>query len=222
LYHWDLPHVLEEKGGWTTSLVIEWFSAFVKVCATAYGDKVKNWIILNEPLSFTSLGYMLGKHAPGKTGLYHFLPAVHHAALAQAEGGRVIRAYVSNANIGTSFSCSEVLPYTASEEDMLAASKIDLLMNRLFIEPLFTGTYPAHDKFPLMEKLFISNKTWRVQDKLQFDFDFIGLQSYFPVVIRHSSIVPHIHAAQVKAKARVKFLQQRWDGRSILIVFTVC
>lgn len=202
LYHWDLPHVLEEKGGWTTSLVIDWFSAFVKVCAKAYGDKVKNWIILNEPMSFTALGYMLGKHAPGKTGLYHFLPAVHHAALAQAEGGRIIRAHVSNANIGTSFSCSEVLPYTASEEDMLAASKIDLLMNRLFIEPLFTGSYPSLDKFPLMDKLFFSNKTWRVQDKLQFDFDFIGLQSYFPVVVRHSSIVPHIHAVQVKAKTR--------------------
>jgi beta-glucosidase len=202
LYHWDLPQALEEKGGWTTGLVIEWFSAYVKVCAKAYGDKVKNWIILNEPLSFTTLGYMLGKHAPGKTGLYHFLPTVHHAAMAQAEGGRIIRSMVSNSNIGTSFSCSEVLPYTASEEDMLAASKVDLFMNRLFIEPLFTGSYPVHEDFPLMEKLYFRNKAWRVEEKLKFDFDFIGLQSYFPVVVKHSSIMPHIGATQVKAKLR--------------------
>lgn len=202
LYHWDLPHVLEEKGGWTSSLVVEWFAAFVKVCAKEYGDKVKNWIILNEPLSFTSLGYMLGKHAPGKAGLHHFLPAVHHAALAQAEGGRVLRVWVNDANIGTTFSCSEVLPHTASEEDMLAASRIDLLMNRLFIEPLFTGSYPVHENFPLIEKLYFSNKTWRVQERLQFDFDFIGLQSYFPVVVKHSSLIPYIQATQVKAKKR--------------------
>ena len=202
LYHWDLPHVLEENGGWATTMIEEWFASYVKICARAYGDKVKNWIILNEPLSFTSLGYMLGKHAPGKKGLYHFLPAVHHAAIAQAEGGRIIRSEVTGAYIGTSFSCSEVLPYTGSEEDILAASKVDLLMNRLFIEPLFTGTYPVHENFPLIEKLYFRNKTWRFEDKLKFDFDFIGLQNYFPVVIRHSSIMPYIQASEVKAKER--------------------
>ncbi len=202
LYHWDLPHVLEEKGGWTSPLVVEWFIDYVRVCAKAYGGKVKNWIILNEPLSFTSMGYMLGKHAPGKTGLYHFLPAIHHAAIAQAEGGRIVRSEVSGANIGSSFSCSEVLPYSASEEDLQAAARIDLLMNRLFIEPLFTGTYPVHQNFPLMEKLYFGNKAWRFGHKLKFDFDFIGLQNYFPVVVKHSSLVPHIQAAQVKAKVR--------------------
>jgi beta-glucosidase len=34
---------------------------------------------------------MLGKHAPGRMGLSNFLPAIHHAALAQAEGGRILR-----------------------------------------------------------------------------------------------------------------------------------
>ena len=87
LYHWDLPHALEQKGGWCHRGTVHAFEDFTTVCARAYGDKVKNWIVLNEPFGFTSLGYMLGVHAPGKFGLSYFLPAVHHVAMAQAAGG---------------------------------------------------------------------------------------------------------------------------------------
>ena len=112
LYHWDLPSALEKEGGWTSHLMIKWFSRYSTLCAEEYGDKVKNWIILNEPFGFTSLGYMLGRHAPGRRGLNNFLPAIHNAALAQAEGGRIIRKLVRGAYIGTTFSCSEVMPFS--------------------------------------------------------------------------------------------------------------
>jgi beta-glucosidase len=112
LYHWDLPAALEKEGGWTSHLMLRWFSRYVTLCAEEYGDRVKDWIVLNEPFGFTSLGYMLGKHAPGRMGLTNFLPAIHHATLAQAEGGRILRKLVKNAHIGTTFSCSEVIPYT--------------------------------------------------------------------------------------------------------------
>lgn len=76
IYHWDLPHVLEKEGGWTSPMMQKWFSRYVKVCAENFGSKIKNWIIINGPLSFTALGYMLGKHAPGKKGLViFFLPS---------------------------------------------------------------------------------------------------------------------------------------------------
>ena len=74
LYHWDLPYALEKEGGWTSIHMLKWFTRYVSFCAEEFGDRVKNWIILNEPMGFTSLGYMLGKHAPGKTGLDHFFP----------------------------------------------------------------------------------------------------------------------------------------------------
>src|SRR5437588_581911 len=83
------------------------------------------------PVGFTSLGYMLGRHAPGRMGLSNFLPAIHHAALAQAEGGRILRDKVPGAHIGTTFSCSEIVPYTNSTEDIQAAKRMDILMNRL-------------------------------------------------------------------------------------------
>ena len=106
LYHWDLPQVLEDKGGWTNRNIIQWFSEFTSLCATSFGDRVKHWMVLNEPMVFTGAGYFLGVHAPGKKRLKNFLPAVHHAVLCQAEGGRLLRKLVPNAQIGTTFSCS--------------------------------------------------------------------------------------------------------------------
>ena len=201
LYHWDLPHALEQKGGWTSHLMNRWFIRYTSACAEAFGDKAKNWIVLNEPFGFTSLGYMLGRHAPGKTGLDNFLKAVHHAALAQADGGRILRSEVRNAYIGTSFSCSEVKPYTDKPEDAEAARKTDILLNRLFIEPLLGKGYP-NENFKLIEKLELVNKSWKFADRLQFDFDFIGVQNYFSVTVKHNPFIPYVNASEVKAATR--------------------
>jgi beta-glucosidase len=201
LYHWDLPQALEHKGGWTSHLMNRWFEKYASVCAEAFGDKAKNWVVLNEPFGFTALGYMLGKHAPGKTGLNNFLKAVHHAALAQADGGRVLRSEIKNPYIGTSFSCSEVKAFSGNAEDIEAARKTDILLNRLFIEPLLGKGYP-NENFKLIEKLELVNKSWKYTDRLRFDMDFIGLQNYFPVVVKHSPFIPYVNATEVKATTR--------------------
>ena len=44
LYHWDLPLVLERKGGWTNRKIIHWFSEFVEVCVKHFSDRVTNWM----------------------------------------------------------------------------------------------------------------------------------------------------------------------------------
>lgn len=211
LYHWDLPQALEKEGGWTSTVFQKWFTRYTKFCAEEFGDKVKYWIILNEPMGFTSLGYMLGKHAPGKTGLSNFFPAIHNAALAQAEGGRIVRAFVKDAIIGTSFSCSEVMPFTHSREDVDAANRMDILLNRLFIEPTLGRGYP-HDNFPLMDKLHLATNAWRFTEKMKFNFDFIGIQNYFSVTVKHNPLIPYISASEVKASTRkVPHTNMGWE-----------
>ncbi|RZL53875.1 MAG: glycosyl hydrolase family protein, partial [Pedobacter sp.] len=199
LYHWDLPQALEDEGGWTSFSINNAFSEFVKLCAREYGDKVKNWIVINEPFGFTSLGYMLGVHAPGKTGLSNFFSAAHHTALAQAEGGKILRAEVSNANIGTTFSCSQIIANTQSDNDILAAKRVDCLVNRFFIEPALGLGFPTAN-WDLLEKFQIEYGTWRHMDRYKFDFDFIGLQNYFPLTIKYNAFIPVIQAWEVKAK----------------------
>ncbi|PWS31776.1 GH1 family beta-glucosidase [Pedobacter paludis] len=203
LYHWDLPQALENEGGWTSFSINFAFNSFVRICANEYGDKVKNWIVLNEPFGFTSLGYMLGIHAPGKTGLSNFFSAVLHTALAQADGAKILRAEVNRANIGTTYSCSEIIPFTQSDNDILAAKRVDCLMNRLFIEPAQGLGFPTAD-WDVLEKFQIEYGTWRHKERLKFDFDFIGLQNYFPLTVKYNAFIPVIQAWEVKAKSRKK------------------
>ncbi len=210
LYHWDLPHALEEKGGWTNRSIIDWFSEFTTVCANAFGDRVKHWMVLNEPMVFTGAGYFLGVHAPGKKGLKNFLPAVHHAVLCQAEGGRILRKLVPGAQIGTTFSCSQITPYRNKKRDLKAALKVDALLNRMFIEPSLGLGYPISDA-PILKRLqpYIQPGD---MESCQFDFDFIGIQNYTRENVKHSFFVPYIWAKIIKASKRnVKTTLMDWE-----------
>ncbi|MBO9613944.1 MAG: beta-glucosidase [Dyadobacter sp.] len=200
LYHWDLPHVLEKSGGWKNRRIVEWFAEYAAVCARAFGDRVRHWIVLNEPMAVAGLGYTTGEHAPGNKGIHNFLPVVHHLALSQAEGGRVLRRLLPEARIGNAISCSYVVPNSQSAADIRAARRADALMNRLFIEPALGLGYPR-DAFPFLSniKRFMREGD---RERLKFDFDFWGLQNYFSVVVQHSYLAPVMWLKEVPATLR--------------------
>ncbi|SKB81067.1 GH1 family beta-glucosidase [Daejeonella lutea] len=210
LYHWDLPHALEQKGGWTNRDVISWFSEFAVVCAKHFGDRVKNWIVMNEPMAFTGAGYFLGVHAPGRTGAKNFIPAVHHTVLSISEGGRILKDLLPDAEIGTTFSCSLVEPFNSYPRNIAAAHRIDALLNRMFIEPILGMGYPKDD-------LWFLKKTAKYfhpgdEDKMAFDFDFIGIQNYTREIVKSSFFTPYVQASLVKARKRnVPFTSMGWE-----------
>ena len=209
LYHWDLPQLLEDKGGWTNRDILGWFSEYTDLCIQKFGDRVRNWIVLNEPAAFTTLGYLIGMHAPGHRGINKFLASVHHAMLCQAEGGRIIRGHLPDAHIGTALSCSYVEPKKQSPRHERAAKRIDIILNRLYIEPTLGMGYPKKD-LPFLEKIerFIQPGD---EERLKFDFDFIGLQNYFRVISR-PGIIPYIRATQVKPdKEKSELTEMGWE-----------
>jgi beta-glucosidase len=200
LYHWDLPHALETKGGWTNRESVSWFSEYVEVCAQYFGDRVKNWMVINEPSVFTGAGYFLGIHAPGKKGITNYLKAMHHVTLATAAGAKILRNRIPEANIGTTFSCTHIEPATESSKDVEAAKRVDTLLNRTFIEPILGLGYPQAD-LPVLKKLnnyILENDL----DNLSFDFDFIGLQCYTREVVKSSMLIPYIGAELISAEKR--------------------
>jgi len=64
LYHWDLPYALHVKyGGWLDYQSEDDFAAYAEFCFERFGDRIKNWITINEPWVNCVSGYRLG---PGK------------------------------------------------------------------------------------------------------------------------------------------------------------
>ncbi len=210
LYHWDLPLALERKGGWANRRMLDWFEQYVSVCARHFGDRVKKWMVLNEPLVFTGAGYFFGVHAPGRKSMSDFLAAVHHATLCQALGGRVLRQLVPDAYIGTTVSCSHVAPKHKHYFDRGAVRRVDALLNRLFVEPMLGMGYPTEDLpgLRLMEKFIQPGD----EDRMPFDFDFLGVQSYTREVVRYSLFTPIVHAKIIPPKKRPGLItEMNWE-----------
>lgn len=199
LYHWDMPQVLEAKGGWANADIIDWFSEYAEAVTKEFGPKVKNWMVMNEQLSFTGGGYMEGIFAPGKKSLKAFMKSVHNSVLCNAEGGRIIRKNVAGANIGTTFANTWVEPVDQTKKNIEAAKRMDAIMNRLFIEPCLGLGYPE-DTVPILKKM---KSLYREGDdkKMIFDFDFIGVQYYFRTIAK-KSLMPGMRAKEILASKR--------------------
>ncbi|MDA0194919.1 MAG: GH1 family beta-glucosidase [Bacteroidetes bacterium] len=210
LYHWDLPLALEQKGGWTSREMLNWFEDYVNLCARNFGDRVKHWMVLNEPMVFTGAGYFLAYHAPGRKGLSNFIPAMHHATLCQGIGGRILRNEVYKAKIGTTFSCSHIDPYGDTQNDITTAKRFDALLNRLFIEPTIGLGYPVRD-LPLVQR--VEDYMKADDDSMMiFEFDFIGIQNYTHEVVKHSYLIPYLKGQIVNADERnVPITTMNWE-----------
>lgn len=60
LFHYDLPNVLAEEGGWENRSIVDDFEAYAKVCFEAFGDRVKLWSTINEPKYYAYCTNMVG------------------------------------------------------------------------------------------------------------------------------------------------------------------
>ncbi|MFI0085929.1 GH1 family beta-glucosidase [Streptomyces bobili] len=142
LFHWDLPLAFQEAGGWLERDTASRFTEYVSVVADRLGDRVKKWITVNEPAEHTLLGHALGTHAPGRQLMFDALPAAHHQLLAHGLAVQALRAAGAR-DIGIANSHGPTWPASQEPADLEAAAFYDVLLNRLFVDPLLLGEYPA-------------------------------------------------------------------------------
>lgn len=144
LYHWDLPQALEDQGGWANRDTAERFADYAAVMHEALGDRVRIWTTLNEPWCSAFLGYAAGIHAPGRTDPAAALAAAHHLLLGHGLAVRRLRTRDPEAKLGITLNLNVVDPVDPGDDgDLDAARRIDGQYNRIFLDPLFRGRYPA-------------------------------------------------------------------------------
>ncbi len=191
LYHWDLPQALEDAGGWPNRDTAARFADYVEVVARALGDRVSDWMLFNEPSAFTDLGYLEGKHAPGRKSVLDFLRASHTVNRAQAAGFRALKGARPSARVGSAFSMSVCEPATDSEEDKLAAERAHAITNLWFLEPALNGRYPEALAFLPETAMGI-----RSGDKMRAPLDFIGINLYYRTIASAPGTMERIAHAQ--------------------------
>ena len=176
MYHWDLPEALQLRGGWNNREVVEWFGEYAEVLTSRFGDRVKNWMTLNEPLCSAWLGHLYGDMAPGIKDLQTALNVSHNLLMSHGLACQVIRSNVSEANVGIVINVTPAVPATDSQVDSNAAQLADGFDNRWFLDPVFGRTYPAD----VIDALGASPEIHSGDMKLiAQDLDFLGVNFYF-------------------------------------------
>jgi len=201
LYHWDLPQALQEKGGWTNRNIVYWFLDYIQILVNQFTDRVEHWMILNEPLAYTSLGHFLGIHAPKKRGFKQFLPSVHHSLLALSYAAKWMKKHYPNLQVGSTFSMAPIHPYRKTKGDKCKAVLAHAIHNRLFLEPILGLGYPS--EIPFLKKM----EPWIFPgdlDQIATPLDFLGIQTYTRHVVKRNLLIPYVGAFPVAPKKRGK------------------
>ncbi len=141
LYHWDLPAAL--PGGWTNRDTAKRFVDYALAVHERLGDRVRTWTTLNEPWCSSFLSYAAGEHAPGLTDPVASIRAAHHLLLAHGWATQALRDADPSATLGITLNFTPALPASDSAADRDLARRVDGTANRFFVEPIFTGRYPA-------------------------------------------------------------------------------
>lgn len=140
LYHWDLPQYLQDRGGWAARDTASRFAEFATAVARCLGDRVTAFTTLNEPWCSAFLGHASGEHAPGIRDNGSAFKAAHHLLLAHGLGLQALRATLpSDRQVSITLNPAVIRAASPSPEDRDAAGLVDLVANRLFLDPLLHG-----------------------------------------------------------------------------------
>jgi beta-glucosidase len=178
IYHWDLPQPLQDKGGWANRDIVDVFAHYAAAAVEAFGDRVKNWITLNEPWCASWLGYASGVHAPGVKDIDQAIAAAHHSALAHGVATRAMRAVRSDIRVGIALNMTNYRvddPNNAELNEL--AGLMDSHINRWWADAAVTGHYPANlveSYGERLEKLIMPGD----HDLLKVKNDFLGINYY--------------------------------------------
>ncbi|MEZ4445013.1 MAG: GH1 family beta-glucosidase [Polyangiaceae bacterium] len=193
LYHWDLPQVLEDRGGWPARDTAKAFVDYAAVVVGALGDRVEDWVTHNEPWCASVLGYQDGKHAPGRTNARDALAAAHHLMLSHGLAVPVVRELSAGARVGLSNIICPGQPASPSHADAEACRVFDGVFNRWYFDPLYGRGYPedivafhrAQGHLPEGPMPFLRDGDL---ETMAAPTDFIGLNYYSRAVCRDETI----------------------------------
>ncbi len=188
IYHWDLPQVLEDAGGWPARDTALRFADFAAAVHEEFADRIEWWTTFNEPYCTAFLGYAHGSHAPGRTEPAESLAAGHHTLLGHGLAVERMRAAKPASKLGITLNLTPIRPASPSEGAQRAARRHEDRKNRFFLGPLFADGYPE----TLLEEVADLGFTEHVRDgdlaHISAPLDFLGVNYYQRPYVRPATL----------------------------------
>lgn len=188
IFHWDLPQKLQDKyGGMLSDQFVNDFVNYADLLFCKFGDRVKYWMTLNEPLTVIDMGFTSGGHAPGISSDNDAYIVAHNQLLAHAYTYKLYHTKYAyqNGKISIPLNCDWMEPYSDSYEDRGAAQRALLWKMGLFADPLFFGDYPDEIKARVSVRLPKFNDTEK--QILKGSLDYFSLNHYTGSMVQFSS-----------------------------------
>ncbi|MDD5688303.1 MAG: GH1 family beta-glucosidase [Elusimicrobia bacterium] len=188
LYHWDLPQVLESKGGWRVKETSYAYADYAKVVTGQLSDRVTNWMTFNE-MPCSAAGYIGKSDAPGIKESPKVVNQVrHNLLLAHGLGVQTIRKYSKKQpEVGLAQCFSVKIPKTSTPADFTAAkyawfdSSDWIGGNAWWLDPIYKGKYPQ--KMWEEKGKDVPDITNKEMEIISTKMDFLGLNIYTGSVV---------------------------------------
>ena len=142
MYHFDLPYILEEDGGWNNRKTIDAFVKYAEILFDKFGGKIKYWLTINEQNTMIlhpgAIGTKKDKPLPSKKEMYL---QNHHMLLAQALTMELCHKMCPNSKIGPAINTTAMYQATCSPEDAIAAHNWETIRCWNFLDIAVNGRY---------------------------------------------------------------------------------
>ena len=144
LFHWDHPQFIEDAfEGFTSREIVPHFKHYCEVVVKKLGDRVKNWMTINEPCNSTVQAYGLGNTAPGKKlGPKAVANSIHNILMCHGEAVKAVRAYAPGSRVGIVFNPVIFIPAFDDEYNKKCIELTWSYDNGYFMDPIYKGKYP--------------------------------------------------------------------------------
>ncbi|XP_022913990.2 myrosinase 1-like isoform X1 [Onthophagus taurus] len=201
LFHYDLPQTFQELGGLSNGILVDYFVDFARIVFRNFGDRVKMWITINDPLLMCRYCYggmfgLLSPPFPNQSAVADYLCAktliqshvkiyhLYNEEFRNFQGGQ----------IGYTINSYWYEPKSNSHEDIEAAERMFEFYTGLYAQPIFgDGDWPTIAK----ERVGTISKSQNFSKSRLPDFttqeitentksaDFLGLNYYFATLVQH-------------------------------------
>lgn len=193
LFHFDMPLILQNRGGWESREVVEAYSEYAKTCFKLFGDRVKKWFTFNEPIVPVEGGYLYDFHYPNVVDFKRAVQVAYHTVIAGALAIREFRSVnIKDGKIGIILNLTPSYPRSQNPADLKAARLADLLFNRSFLDPAIKGEYPEELITFIKAQGLIPEVREGDKELLKTNtIDFLGVNYYQPRRVKAKACLPN-------------------------------